>query len=516
MRRRIVAVIAGFAVAMAAMTVSVVSQPNGLDNSMYFYSDVRDADACRGLTYDAATEAYVWPAGITNPAMTCPDAFGWTQFADAIRDAFWANWAFDTFMWPAEPLALCEPGGTNCCDPTSNTNPGYDNPGNPALHCPFFPGDHGGLDGTIVPTGAHDIAAPTHGIIAQTDPGRVLREEEAEIVYRNRPFFEYAFAENLYNQEGLGARYTATTAGVTANAPYRATNAAIGFPSDAVMFKTDWIHQDHMLEMGLIEEQPDGPPNNPDAPYITMLISEVIGDNDPDSFKPGLYYLVGIAGAAKAVPNWHWYAFEHVANLGRCDYIGCNDAFGYDAEGVPDGFYANFVPPHQASDGLVTPSPVFVTGEAYPPGTITMSLDALFAAAGIGTGTADADPNTPSLDDPAWRSYRLKGTQTEFTTSYGIPIIVGQSISEGGFVNSASCMTCHAQATVNAAGTPAIASFGSSYLLNLTGYHQSTNGPPVPSWFFAPNRPNYTALQTDFVWGIFNANSIAATPAPTP
>lgn len=512
---RISVIVCAAVATMAALLAAPASaQPNAIDNAMFFFSTVRDDDVCRQLTYDAETRNYVWPEGVTNPAMTCPDAFGWTQFTGAITDQFWTNWAFDSFIWPSAPLALCEPGDTDCCDPNSNTNPGYDNPGNPALHCPYFPGDHGGLAATTLPPGGHEVSAPAHGVIAQTDPARVLRQEETEIVYRNRAFFEYAFTENLYNQEGLGARFTAANAAV---APFQPLNTAIDFPPDAVMFKVDWIHQDYMLEYGLIEELPSGPPNNPDAPYVTMMITEAIGDSDPTHFKPGLYYLVGITGAAKAVPGWHWYAFEHVGNLGRCDYIGCNDAFGFD-QPVPEGYYANFIAPHQETDGLVNPSPIFVTAEVYPSGTMTDSLDTLFRAMGIGTGADDGDPNTPSLTDPAWRSYRLKGTQTTFTTTYGIPTIVGQSITEGGFVQSASCMTCHVQASVNAAGTPAIQSFGGSFRLNLTGYNQSTNGPPVPSWFFAGNTNTYIAFQTDFVWGIFNAQPVTtltpATPAP--
>jgi hypothetical protein len=159
------------------------------------------------------------------------------------------------------------------------------------------------------------------------------------------------------------------------------------------------------------------------------------------------------------------------------------------------------------SDGLVTPSPIFLTGQSYPSGTMIAALDALFTVTGTATG-ADVDPNTPSVTDAAWRSYRLKGTQTAFTTSYGVPTIVGQSITEGGFVNTASCITCHSQATVNAQGQPAIQSFGSSIDLNVTGYNESTRGTPNPSWFFSANTNIYNALQADFAWGIFNAKPL--------
>ena len=507
---RVVTIIGASTAAAAAFAIVASAQPNAIDNAMYFRSDVRDDDSCSQLRFDPETQAYVWPNEIINPAMTCPDAFGWTQFTDAIRFAFWNNWAFDSFSWPQEPLPLCGNGITeNCCDPNAAISPGYDNAGNPALHCPYFPGDHGGIaNATLVP-GAHEVTPPAHGIIATTDPARELRQEEAEIVYRNRAFFEYSFRQNLYNLEGLADRFNRASTTVAANAPFRAEGVEIRFPSDAVMFKTDWIHQDYMLDFGLIREMPSGPPNNPDAPYITMMISSAIGDNDASSFKPGLHYLVGVTGAVKALPNWHWYAFEHVGNLGRCDYIGCNDSFGFE-QPAPEGFYGNFIRPHTQSDNLVRPSTIFLTGQPYDSGLMTPSLDALFGAIGIATKPS-ADPNMPSATDEAWRSYRLKGTQTAFTTAYGVPIVLGQSITEGGFINSASCMTCHAQASVNAAGQPAIQSFGSSMLLNLTGYHQSTNGAPIPAWFFSANTNVYQALQTDFVWGIFNAQSVNRT-----
>lgn len=190
---------------LALLGGAAAAQPSSIDNTIYFRSDVKDDPACRDLTFDAQTQGYVWPDAIANPAITCPDAFGWTQFIDAVRAEFWSNWSFDTFIWPLQPLALCTDGGENCCDPNSSTNPGYDDPDNPALHCPYFPGDHGGLSTLSRAGQSHEVSPPVHGIIAQTDPARELREEEAEIVYRNRPFFEYVFTNNLYNQEGLAA-----------------------------------------------------------------------------------------------------------------------------------------------------------------------------------------------------------------------------------------------------------------------------------------------------------------------
>ncbi len=39
-----------------------------------------------------------------------------------------------------------------------------------------------------------------------------------------------------------------------------------------------------------------------------------------------------------------------------------------------------------------------------------MALTDLFAGMGIGGGDAAVDPDHPKITDPAWKSYRLKGT----------------------------------------------------------------------------------------------------------
>jgi len=49
-------------------------------------------------------------------------------------------------------------------------------------------------------------------------------------------------------------------------------------------------------------------------------------------------------------------------------------------------------------------------------------------------------------------NYRMKGTQAASYHATGLSTGMGASITEGGFVNSAFCMPCHAQASVNANG----------------------------------------------------------------
>ncbi len=51
------------------------------------------------------------------------------------------------------------------------------------------------------------------------------------------------------------------------------------------------------------------------------------------------------------------------------------------------------------------------------------------------------DPNH-RITDPAWKSYRLKGTLDPLREPRRVPTLLGSSINEGGFVNTASCISC--------------------------------------------------------------------------
>jgi hypothetical protein len=177
---------------------------------------------------------------------------------------------------------------------------------------------------------------------------------------------------------------------------------------------------------------------------------------------------------SKLVPNWTWATFEHKDNLGRCDFIGCHDNFGAVVKNVA---------PHPAS------SP----GGKYDPCVKTPAVKKVFTDAGL-----------PAL----WENYCLKGSQVDYVTATGLPIHVGNSVTEQGFDNTSSCMTCHARASVNSQGQ-AITLGGflnpATPALCPTGSPCSPNGAPNPAWFWSnAGQPNQsmTALQTDFIWSI--------------
>ena len=495
-----------FIASFISISSCTIAESNSLTQAMYFKSKVNDASNCKMFVKN---DKIVFSDAITNPAITCPDAFAWKRLIETIQSEFWANWAYDDFTYPGKPYPLCKNGNTkNCCNPKSDSNPGYNNKDNPGQSCPYYPGDHvkkkskkKHLVRGKKPFKQHFSQTQTgHAtIVDKVDPGRVIRQEMAEVVFRNRPMWMYNFSNNLYNTNGLSDVFNNRVNDIKNNAPYHNPKGAIEFPWNSIMFKTDWLHEDEAKKLGLTQ--------NKENPYITMYMSSSTGDNDANVFREGLHYLMAITAASKDLPNWHWYAIEHVNNLGRCDYTGCNDSFGYySSDNVPKGYSKNYVAPKTINDGLAQSSPIFETGKAYPVEKITPALAAIFKQLNIGQKD-DGDAKKPSVGDKAWLSYRLKGVQTEFTTNEGIDTVMGNSITEGGFVNSSSCMTCHAQATVNATGV-ASQSIGFSNKMNMIGYHQSSNGVPENGWFYYPGSTTPLNVKTDFVWGILFAQPL--------
>jgi hypothetical protein len=177
--------------------------------------------------------------------------------------------------------------------------------------------------------------------------------------------------------------------------------------------------------------------------------------------------LVAMHVISKLVPNWTWATFEHQFNPQRCDIIGCRDSFGAQT---------NPVPPN--------PSP-----QGYPPCTKTQALTAMLASADI---------------DPVYANYCLKGSQVDFTDATGLDVRVGNSVAEEGFVDQASCMTCHGRAVWDQTGQAT----------TFAGFDQNGAplGPLPPSWYwsFSSQPPIFQGMSglkqigtsADFVWSI--------------
>jgi hypothetical protein len=180
------------------------------------------------------------------------------------------------------------------------------------------------------------------------------------------------------------------------------------------------------------------------------------------------YALVSMHVISKLVPNWTWATFEHKDNPQRCDIIGCADTFGSTTP---------FIPPNPGANG-------------YPDCAKTPALKAMLSGANI---------------EPVYTNYCLKGSQVDFIDNTGLATRLGNSVTEAGFVDTSSCITCHSRSAWNPAGT-----MTSSFGFNDDG--TGPLGPTQPSWYWnsTGNPPIFegmpgltrTGTSADFVWSI--------------
>jgi hypothetical protein len=535
---------------------------NQIDFAMYFMSEVKDAPECAMFVEDGRI---VFSPPVSNPAMTCPDMFAWSLFTEVIRDDFWSRWADERQNWPAEPYRLCGPGQSppGCCEPGS--------PDNDPAHCPIFPGGdtaaelqlrrqprllrrstRGHLFGPheqgmerqrlmeILGSGAVPDAAaragmkPCAALPLPDDPdsiGRVIRQTNGELTIRNQPFHDYVFRNDLYNADGVIAVFETNARNISTNAPYRRVSdpaggdrpladlSTIDFPADAIMIKSNWLNAELMEAIG---RKYGWTWDDPAHPYIHKEMVQVLEDQDGLKYDcSGTHRLLAFHVSSKDIPNWVWATFEHVQLPGRCDYTGCNDSWGYwSSDATPAGVARNYISPKTKDDELPAgaDSVVFDRDRVYASETIRPQLEAILDALRIGVDPTAGEEPTP--EDAAWRSYRLKGSQVEFVNSMGRPTYLGHSVTEAGFMNGSSCITCHARAGTDADGPfhvpdgkePKRPLFPLSVFMNDLsdfGYGKSAHGTPDEDWFHQSNQPPaLEVLQTDFVWGFLFARRV--------
>jgi hypothetical protein len=214
-----------------------------------------------------------------------------------------------------------------------------------------------------------------------------------------------------------------------------ASGKAISFPENAVEVKANW------------------------APVNEVSDASLYHTNKATDGKT--YALVSMHIISKLVPNWTWATFEHRLNKGRCDYMGCRDKFGAVRQLEP----------------ATTP-----LNGTYPACEKTPAVKKVFESANLA---------------PLWENYCLKGSQVDFVTTTGVATLLGNSVTEDGFVSSSSCLTCHSRASVDSTGQDAQ---GAGFVGKA-----SPSGAPNPTWFWNnPGKPNQSmkAFQTDFVWAI--------------
>jgi hypothetical protein len=244
--------------------------------------------------------------------------------------------------------------------------------------------------GTALPPGKCQPQDPKAG---NFPPGACI----GEMVQHNRPVFDAIRAAGLTSTAGLIKAF--------------ASNTPIGFPNDSIVVKADWVAIPDLLHW--LPKQYKTAAEIRRAYYTDTAI---LNGRAQD------YALVGMSVQSKALPDWLWMTFEHRSNPGRCDVIGCHDAFGAVRAHV---------------DPRVLPN------TDYGPCAKTPALTTFLKSRNI---------------DPVFANYCLKGTQTGFATALGKPTILANSVIErmnkGVAVQSTSCITCHAYSAFDAHGTP--------------------------------------------------------------
>ncbi len=180
-----------------------------------------------------------------------------------------------------------------------------------------------------------------------------------------------------------------------------------------------------------------------------------------------LYGLTALNIAAKSRPEWFWASFEHVDNQFRAD-----------------------------GDGWLHPSRDTFACRGRP-------------------ADCNVSPKDIGLEGTVWQYYRLRGTLTRFVDAADRPQLLGNSELEAGLQATASCMTCHARASIGEVdGKPArlpIFEPGTA----RSGYV----GRPDPEWFRATDAAGrrYPAFQAlDFVWSLSQAVSQRGGPRVRP
>jgi hypothetical protein len=551
---------ASLLIALAGITAPAgAADPSPLDYAMYFNSEVKDSPECRMSVKDGEI---VTPEELKNVSMTCPDMFSWQLFTEVVRGAFWSRWADERQNWPAEPYPLCDDPdkpGSDCCTPKHPDK-------NPEGHCPMFPGDAGrsllrigrqsvmehhnpALERDVkllerrledkarrirqkrnetpscrqVGIGPGDIITPE--LIAGAESiGRVVRQTNAEVTVRNRSFHDYVFRNNLYNADGVADVWLNHQRNLTDNAPYRGGSgelSKVDFPADAIMIKSNWLHEGLAKQLDI--------KNRSGHEFISKhMVTRINYEADKHCNLDGTHYLMAFHISSKDIPEWVWTTFEHIEMPGRCDIIGCNDAYGYRNPGdLPEGAADNYIAPHTQSDGLNSPSVVFDRDKKYAAEPIRPGLKSVLDGLKIGVAPA-ADETEPRPRDRAWRNYRLKGSQVNFVDKTGRPTMLGNSITEAGFMDGSSCMTCHARAGIRvkpqagakkqACENPILGGdycytfFGLGVFENNVsdfGYSRSAHGTPEPNWYYqSATPPDLNVMQVDFAWGFLFASPL--------
>jgi hypothetical protein len=245
------------------------------------------------------------------------------------------------------------------------------------------------------------------------------------------------------------------------------------------------INNDLWYKEGIVNKVRNGQIKLPYGAITVKGKWKVISESQKDRYHWHKYKdekLVALHIASRILPNWHWSTFEHVDNPGLADYIGLHDSFG------------------------IRPMDIWPNREA------NQGYSEKFGKAkdnvGVLTDAASKLMQAQNLAYPLSHFYRLKGSQIAFTDRTGRSTVVGNSITEAGFVATSSCITCHARASVGAPYQGQNNYPVPDPLSIFTDRGESFNGPVDPNWFWdagaafsaPPAEPEAYRKSTEFLW----------------
>jgi hypothetical protein len=333
------------------------------------------------------------------PTGELSDKVAWTRFIEVVtpvnrEQAVFETWASDHDIytdkphWPSGDEAKVKKlyhsvlGRSVSAHPTTA---GEFNDGCSALHPP--------IAGNFPVAGSNPPAGP----IKLTAPQPCFGEE----VRRNHASFHYLVENGLHTQAGLKQAWQKA----------QSSTWRVSLPNDAVEVKADWVPLETLVDW-LAANRVKTTIGQLKQRYYTTVTGGVT------------YALVSMHLSSKETPNWVWASFEHHANPGRCDTMGCYDRFG-------------------ARETTISPHAARQPNEQYGSCVKTPALAALFKTAGL---------------DGVWNNYCLKVSQIDFVSKKGAPLMAGDSFTEriaaAVPINQSSCIACHAAAAVNPDGTP--------------------------------------------------------------
>jgi len=266
-----------------------------------------------------------------------------------------------------------------------------------------------------------------------------------EEVRDNRDAFEYIVKNQLWYKEGIADKVR---------------NEELAFPAGSIAIKGKWK---------VISEQEK-------ERFHWQEYTE------PDTGKAIAVGLVALHISSKIIPNWHWSTFEQVDNPGLADYIGVHDSFGMRPTDI--------APNRRTNQG-------YSEVHGKPKDNV-----------GVLTEEVRAMMKEHKLSPALSRYYRLKGAQIDFTDRTGRPTIVGNSVTEAGFVSTSSCITCHARASIGAPYQGQNNFPVPPPLSVFTDRGESFNGPVDASWFWDPTasvssppaQPEAFHKSVEFLW----------------